>query len=74
MKLVVFAGKLTAMPVERLVMLVAKLVVWTEKPAVKLVGSVEKLVVRLAGSGLKPAGNRLEVPGLHFEFGALEQL
>lgn len=55
------------MPVEQLVMLVAKLVV-----------SIEKLAAKLAGwPGMHsdlPVGNRPEVPVWHFEDEALEEV
>jgi hypothetical protein len=67
LKIVGWLARLTEMPVEQLVMLVAKLVV-----------SIEKLAAKLAGwPGMHsdlPVGNRPEVPVWHFEDEALEEV
>ena len=67
LKIVEWLAKPTEMPVERPVMLVAKLVV-----------SIERLAVRLAGwPGMHsdlPVGNLPEVPVWHFEDEALEEV
>ena len=55
------------MPAEKLVMLAVKLVVSIGKLVEKLVVSLEMLAVKLVG-------NRLEVPGSHYEDEAREQL
>ena len=67
LKTVVWLGKLIVMPAEKLVMLAVKLVVSIGKLVEKLVVSLEMLAVKLVG-------NRLEVPGSHYEDEAREQL
>lgn len=71
LKIVGWLARLTEMPVEQLVMLVAKLVG-------KLVVSIEKLAAKLAGwPGMHsdlPVGNLPEVPVWHFEDEALEEV
>jgi hypothetical protein len=74
LKTVVWLGKLTVMPAEKLVMLAGKLVVSIGKLVEMLVVSVEMLAVKLAGFVAKPVGNPLEVPGLHYEDEVREQL